>query len=684
MSLDVDDSLIFVDGKEAISDRLAGDRLPPDRISQMLKESYSVIAGSYPLQVVGDFKWESDIDIWIPDNGKGFVIFRTLMDLGYAPYRMRITCSDKYVKDNKRDSMKGRFENNIVNDETCEFDYLRLNSTVKRMYVFKKNGMINIQLIVLMDGKDVNNVIKNFDVSVCQIAYDGEKVYSTEDTIKNQLRTRRTTITRSAIDSQSIYEWLRTLKRMIKYTVRGFSFDREMFTNVPLLQKRDFKKSFIVQGDIMFWAGMVEFAEMWNKKANALNELGFATGETDLTAPIFQILPGRIALHMQTLDEFDQLLTEHKGNINEIETINNIYIPQFDKRKLKIVEGILKRYAQPQYAELKVDLIDPICLNKEGNMVSKSSIPPNDSMFTFWDGEKFVCRDTSPTNLMITRIKDYVKDIYYELGPSGKVDYSSPYFMYKPADNRIVDANGLITVSRNAAQILDYYIVSPLQDSVGNPLPPKRLVNAVQLTNGYVYGDWEHNDPPLEVRVYTIYCVKDQYAVTEINEALDFIHEELDDSDDMNDPVEDPDSIILENCDIEGEDALIADVPSAQKKLIVYGEHMTWCDSDEYVQDLVAHPESHAMDILYEYSDAGTNRYKPYFRFKDSSGNRYNFIISLRSLRTVYHKLAAGVNVFVVANSADGTKKFITLSDALVGNLANIRPVTIRSLLPLE
>lgn len=195
-------------------DRLLMDGFNPSIFDNMLKISGAIVAGGYPLQVFSKESWPSDIDLWIPSpNSGGHVehIYRYLMDLGYTPRRMSLRCSNV------------RSAN--VNMQTCEMDYIRFNRTVNYIVAFYKPDAIVVQVIVLRNNLNPVDMVKTFDLDVCQVMYMNGAISFTEQGLSEKILTKRASISQAALNLQSTYEWFRTFKRIDKYMMRGYTVD---------------------------------------------------------------------------------------------------------------------------------------------------------------------------------------------------------------------------------------------------------------------------------------------------------------------------------------------------------------------------------------------------------------------------------------------------------------------------
>ncbi len=171
-------------------------------LKEVLQETQSAIAGSFPLQYLLDEFWSfSDVDIWTPNKNNAELIASYLLKRGFGmPVRI----------------------NPLTTDEDT---YSRLHRYVLYIYQFrpKVSNLQPIQVIVLKPNITLIDVITSFDIDACCVFTDGEQIVSAYE--QTDLKTKTTCLNSSAIYQQSPYEWFRTLRRVEKYIDRGFTFD---------------------------------------------------------------------------------------------------------------------------------------------------------------------------------------------------------------------------------------------------------------------------------------------------------------------------------------------------------------------------------------------------------------------------------------------------------------------------
>jgi hypothetical protein len=185
-------------------------------LSAVLVETGSFIAGSY---AIPSFKMltggnpdnlpdDRDVDIWLPEIDQRTqtknlaTLTNFLVGAGYN-WPQTIT-------------MRGK---------DMPSTYRRLNTSIYRMYLFYGPGLLDVQVLCLREGvgDDPAEIVRDFDMTMLQRWYDGKEIQST--TLgKNALVERMLTVNIDSRDvrTQTFGEWIRTLKRLIKYQDRQF------------------------------------------------------------------------------------------------------------------------------------------------------------------------------------------------------------------------------------------------------------------------------------------------------------------------------------------------------------------------------------------------------------------------------------------------------------------------------
>lgn len=237
---------------EAVLDRMGVD---VGGLLNFLQETKGVIAGSFPLSVLlTEMKSKcafqpNDIDIWAAEKPvnppPGYMMSSVVPHWNMGPDRVKKLFAFK--------------ENNLTNDDVKkifkwykadrqtwalpegeEDPYSRLRATIKSIYkykaVSKEKQLPDLQVIVTKGSPF--EAIESFDIDICQVVYDG-KVFQIHSQLKMaNIVGGRAALTGNASSLQSTREWIRTLRRMIKYSQRGYSFDMANFVSEVLEQKK--------------------------------------------------------------------------------------------------------------------------------------------------------------------------------------------------------------------------------------------------------------------------------------------------------------------------------------------------------------------------------------------------------------------------------------------------------------
>ena len=236
-----------------ILNKLKEDGFNETEFSNMLINSNAWIAGSYVLQSVINENWEeSDIDIWAIDKPYAdhysplCTIFSYFKNLGYTYTKnWKAHWNPKKITDKYGDSeLINKIKNNMLQYNIKEISsYRRLRSSLSEMWTFKKDGYRKVQIMLLKPiynilsnfnffskettrydyVKELKKYISEFDLSSCQIYYTGKTICGLNtNTIQNS-KDKMMELTIEAANRQSPNEWIRTLKRLVKYCNRGFS-----------------------------------------------------------------------------------------------------------------------------------------------------------------------------------------------------------------------------------------------------------------------------------------------------------------------------------------------------------------------------------------------------------------------------------------------------------------------------
>lgn len=197
---------IFPNAIADFTKRFEADGLYADGMITLLRETKSVIAGSYCLQTILGEIWKgSDIDIWCNDRNfdKNFIC-KILLPMGF-----NLPTKHHFIK-------------TITDNKEIPSGYRRLNRSVTAIYTFNHydSKTPDIQFIVC---NNFDYAIKTFDLNLCRLIFDGENLTSINESYE-MVMNRVMTITKESSLEQSPWEWIRTLKRINKYHARGFKF----------------------------------------------------------------------------------------------------------------------------------------------------------------------------------------------------------------------------------------------------------------------------------------------------------------------------------------------------------------------------------------------------------------------------------------------------------------------------
>lgn len=199
------------DAADGVRDLVRTYGIDAERLDAVLANTKCIIAGSLPLQALMKENWGTDIDIWASDERVVISLSDVLYDAGYGlPVRYAI---DKYFKHGND------FAQSL--DRSIS-EYSRLVSSIKVIYAWYGIGKKPVQCIVTLPGVNPCDVVREFDISVCRVMYDGKNVLVPMRSVLMEIETRTAHITVEASLAETVYEHLRTLRRAIKYTNRGF------------------------------------------------------------------------------------------------------------------------------------------------------------------------------------------------------------------------------------------------------------------------------------------------------------------------------------------------------------------------------------------------------------------------------------------------------------------------------
>lgn len=177
-------------------------------VNKLLKDNDAIIAGGFLLGTIYKYRNISgDIDIYVPcKNLKRFN--KAIAKLSQAE-TIRTTTATSYC-----------------------LSFLRKNGirTVQTLKDVKRRGFaqLEVDIMAVRNSNSPLNVVKNFDLSFCQIWYDGEKVYATHP---DHVREKK-----GILQNEYIPNYLNRnrfiLNRIQKYIGRGFKVNLETPTTI--------------------------------------------------------------------------------------------------------------------------------------------------------------------------------------------------------------------------------------------------------------------------------------------------------------------------------------------------------------------------------------------------------------------------------------------------------------------
>lgn len=163
-----------------------------------IHDSNSFISGSYPLKIIMNENWKTDIDIWTYKDNDIEQMVKILMKSGFS-FSQYI--SSFYGKNN---------------------EYSRLSTSVESIKVFTK-GQLVVQIINTKVKPE--EVISGFDIELCKLMFDGIELKEPEEGVIQLVVkcVNRRILKINPLVQQDMFEWFRTIKRMQKYYDRGFT-----------------------------------------------------------------------------------------------------------------------------------------------------------------------------------------------------------------------------------------------------------------------------------------------------------------------------------------------------------------------------------------------------------------------------------------------------------------------------
>jgi len=401
------------------------------KFSALLSDTKSCIAGSYPLQAVLNVNWNeeagTDIDVWVDEHSDIGLLFSTLLEYGYI---WRGTFNDDLQRLNLTDDM----------------DYVRLRSTIDKMYTFVKNDFLNIQVLVLKKGLTVDSAVSNFDLSICQIIYDGRRIYTLAPDLERQLETKMTYVTESARKNQSFFEWMRSLKRIEKYQKRGIATDPSVWKDLDIFSTCKVK----------YYGALEQFFNRWNERARRISRY---------MRPEFAIIPERqdvvFGLMVNNRDEnkWRQVASsvKHFEDIEETDTLDTsreLYLP-FDDTVPENTD--FSETSQKGFPKLEYKTCLDIAMYEEDASV-EGYFKENADGIVIIVGPKAVCYSLDELKKVLSDKSVFDTTVYYECKPNEELKQSDvaqfpdnkeePYVLIRLEANFTVPLRDLAKVIR--------------------------------------------------------------------------------------------------------------------------------------------------------------------------------------------------------------------------------------------
>ena len=183
-----------------------------DEFNNKLIETEGIIAGSSVLSVYQNFSTTReeniDLDIYIHIS-KAKILVDFLRSNGWELYGSRNYITPEY-------------------DES----FFKKNNILGRFRLFNNNYK-NLDILIIADEHMLENIVKNFDLSICEIWYDGRTVqYTDESGINNKITTLRKEYIPALLNMNKF-----TLNRIKKYENRGFKIKINTIDEVTYLEK---------------------------------------------------------------------------------------------------------------------------------------------------------------------------------------------------------------------------------------------------------------------------------------------------------------------------------------------------------------------------------------------------------------------------------------------------------------
>jgi hypothetical protein len=395
-----------------------------------LVASKGLIAGGYPLKIVlGADDWRGDLDIWCSENHTYGPLFEYFIIDKWMWKRLGITSSNKKQGDPKK---------GIGNNSHEVIDYSRLRNTVKSIFAFEKEGYPPVQIIVCFANIDPSYVVKTFDLEICQVAYDGRRFVTPLDpkyfdTLRRDMVTR---VSQEAIDTQSFYEWYRTMIRIIKYKKRGI-------TTSPLVWEQF---NMMELCPVTYYGQILPYIRRWNNWRKNYLEI-----------PMF-------------------VKDDETHTLNFVSSSGQVY----SSRYFADIGAIGPYRPSPDYILGKADLsfvetkVPPTCYDV--SMLSDEKIDeylqenPSGCIFIM-PGDQSVCDDMERLKASLDNVVKSATDVFYECipRPDRHTDgyperLDRPYYLIRLTANYLVPLGNMVAMVRAFDRGARIFSISPYME----------------------------------------------------------------------------------------------------------------------------------------------------------------------------------------------------------------------------
>lgn len=269
-------------------------------LCDVLRTNGAYLAGSY---IIRDMKhvpeFMPDIDIWIPfskeKEAQRLQISNITAFLYLHGYGMpRISFCSK-----KRAHTKSHTSYNA---------YRRIHHLMDQIICFKsdsRESRIPIQILVMNrnGGNTANDIVKHFDLTLVQQYYDGSKLWASKAAIHaNTTKLLGINLESDVIRHQTFPEWTRTLSRIVKYNLRGYSVDDTTSDILLAYGTTSLKECAKVQsefcfalGDRVYTINVESYIEQWNTMSRRI-------GWCNSVGPVISITVRQHGTSLQQVD----------------------------------------------------------------------------------------------------------------------------------------------------------------------------------------------------------------------------------------------------------------------------------------------------------------------------------------------------------------------------------------------